>query len=299
MDKTHPTRQRRGIALLVTLVTITIIAVMMGTLLGALDSVQKDSRNTAALLQANTYYADIAQWLKAFKEKEQLFRTLYQSPIPLMSEDGAFSIAIACKPVLAGVNINWLGMEHDTKKYPQYATAQKLFDAIAVEYALKDPAMLLEMLLEEIGVGSKFVEKERSRLSQKRGIASFQHFKSILSRYQMQVDDPGAGGVPWDRFFAFVPEAEVIDSDHISAELVSLLFEVDMAIAKEEWQVGDGALAQFASTYGLEYDTQIFSKHFIEYAQCEVGFEYAQERYRFSFVDREGEVKHFEFLGRQ
>lgn len=299
MDKTHPPKQRRGIALLITLVTITIITVMIGILFGALESVRKDSRNTTALLQANTYYADIAKLLKEFKEKELLFSTLYQSPIPFMSEDGAFSIIIECKPLLAGVNINWLGMEHDTKMYPKYAITQKLFDAIAVEYDLEDPGMLLEMLLEEIGAESKFVEKERSRLFQKRGIISFQQFESILSRYQMQADDPGVGRVPWSRFFAFVPEAEFIDGDQMSAELVSLLFDVDMAIVKEEWQAGDGALAQFALTYGLEYDTKIFAKKFIEYAQCEVGFDYAQERYRFSFVDMEGEVKHFEFFGRQ
>jgi hypothetical protein len=299
MDKTDSPKQRKGIALLITLVTIAMIIVIIGTLLGALDSVRKDSKGTTALLQANIYYADIAKLLKEFDQKEVLFKTLYQSPIPFMSEDGAVSIVIQCKPLLAGVNINWLGMERDTKKYPKYAITQKLFDDIAAKYTLEDPAMLLEMLLEEIGSQSKFVKKPKSRLFQKRGIMTIQQFEAILSRYQMLADDPGAGRVPWDRLFSFVPEAEVIDGDNMSAELVSLLFDIDLAVVQEEWQQEEGALARFALTYGLEYDNKIFTTKFTEYAQCEVGYDYAQERYRFSFVDMNGEVKHFEFYGRQ
>ena len=299
MDKPWFYRQRKGIALLITLITIAVMMVLVGTLVSALGSAQKDSRDTAALLQANIYYTNIVNIFKKIKEKEVLFSTLYQSPIPFATEEENFFMTVGCRPLANGININWLGLENDTKMYPNYAITQKLFDAIAVTYNLADPTMLEEMLLEEIRNDEKFQQKFHSRLLQKSGIINYQQFAQIIERYQLEADDPVVMTIPWEKLFSFTTEVDVVDGDYMSPEVVSILFDIELSTVEEEWVPGSGALKTFTQSYNLEYDKKVFAQKFVEHAVCEVVYTYADEPYRFAFVYSQGEVKHFEFFGRQ
>jgi len=299
MDKPLFRRQRKGIALLITLVTIAVMMVLVGTLVSALGSVQKDSRDTASLLQANLYYTNIVNIFKKVKEKEPLLSTLYQMPIPFSVEEENFFMTVGCRPLANGININWLGLENDTKMYPNYAITQKLFDAIAATYNLSDPMLLEEMLLEAIGQDEAFAPKPHSRLQQKRGIIGYRQFADIIDRYQFEADDPVVAMIPWEKLFSFSAEANVTDGDYMSAEAVSVLFDMELSAVEEEWVPGNGALKAFAQSYNLEYDKKIFAQKFVEHAECEVIYTYAEEPYKFTFVYSQGEVKHFEFFGRQ
>jgi hypothetical protein len=299
MDKPWFYRQRKGIALLITLITIAVMMVLVGTLISALGSVQKDSRNTASLLQANVYYTNIVNIFKKIKDKEVLFSTLYLAPVPFATEEENFLMTVGCRPLANGININWLGLENDTKMYPNYAITQKLFDAVSATYNLSDPGMLEEMLLEAIGKEGKFQQKFHSRLLQKRGIIDYQQFAHVLERYQLEADDPVVTTIPWEKLFSFTTETNVTDGDYMSAEAVSVLFDIELSVVEEEWIPGSGALKTFTQSYGLEYDKKIFSQKFVEEAECEVTYRYADEPYRFTFVYSQGEVKHFEFFGRQ
>jgi len=290
---------RKGFALLITLSVLAVIIALTGILLSYFDEVRKDATTTKALIQGNLYYADIRKTFKNFKKKETLFTTLYLMPVPLSSPDGKFSVMLKCRPLANGVNINWLGLGNSQEMVEQYNAAQSLFDTISQTYNLEDAGRLQEMLLEEIGGKEKFVQKEQSRLRQKNGIISYKQFEGIISRYQLEVDDQKVSRVPWAKLFAFSPTAKVIDGDYISAELISLLFDIDLATVKEEWMEGEVKLKTFVQNSGGTYNQKLFAQDFLEEVQCEVQYGHADERFRFRFVDIQGEVKDFEFYGKQ
>ncbi len=304
MDKSKYTIHRRiphrkGFALLITLSVLAVIIALTGILLSYFDEVRKDATTTKALIQSNLYYADIRKIFKNFKEKNTLYTTLYLTPVPLSSPDGRFSLMLKCRPLANGVNINWLGLGNSQEMLEQYNAAQKVFDTISQTYNLEDAGRLQEMLLEEIGGKEKFVQKEQSRLRQKNGIISYKQFEGIISRYQLEVDDQKVSRVPWAKLFAFSRTAKVIDGDYISAELISLLFDIDLATVKEEWIEGEGELKTFVQNSGGTYNQKLFAQDFLEEAECEVQYGHAGERFRFKFVDIQGEVKDFEFYGKQ
>jgi len=290
---------RRGIALLITLSVLAVIISLTSVLISYFDIVRKDATATKALIQADLYYEDIRKIFKKFKKKKTLFTTLYQMPIPLSSPDGRFSVLLACHPLANGVNINWLGLGNTSATVEQYNAAQKVFDTVVQVYGLEDVGRLYDMLLEEIGGKKRYVQKEQSRLSQKKGIISYRQFEEILSRYQFETDDQKVGRVPWEKLFSFTPTAKVIDGDYISAELLAILFNIDLDAVKEEWVAGKLKLKSFVEERGEAYPAKLFAQDFLEESGCEVQYEHAGERFRFAFADIEGEVKNFEFYGKQ
>ena len=290
---------RKGFALLITLSVLAVIIALTGILLSYFDEVREDASTTKALIQGNLYYADIKKTFKNFKKKKTLYTTLYLMPVPISSPDGKFSLMLKCRPLANGVNINWLGLGNSQEMVEQYHAAQKVFETISQVYSLEDTGRLEEMLLEEIGGKKKFVQKEQSRLRQKNGIISYKQFEGIINRYQLEVDDQKVGRVPWSKFFVFSPTSKVIDGDYISAELISILFDIDLATVKEEWIEGEVKLQTFVQNSAGTYNKKLFTQAFLEETECDVQYGHASERFRFKFVDIQGEVKDFEFYGKQ
>ncbi len=299
----HSVAQRKGFALILTLSALTVIIALTAVLINYLDEARKDATTSKAMIQGNLYYSDIKKVFKGFKKKKTLFGTLYLSPVPLVSEDGRFSVIVDCKPLANGVNINWLAAGNESNMAAQYDAVRKVFDSLVQNYDIEDPSRLEEMLLEEIGGSRKYVQKEQSRLRQKNGIISFKQFTDILDRYQRETDDRKIARIPWEKFFVFNerpkdPQADLIDGDYISAELLTVLFDIDLASVKEEWAEGT-ELKTFVSELGGSYNAKLFTQDFLDRSQCDVAYDYEGERFMFRFVDIEGEVKNFEFFGKQ
>jgi hypothetical protein len=294
---------KKGFALIITLSALAVIIALTAVLVTYLDEARRDASMSKAMIQGDLYYADIKKVFKGFKEKKNLYNVLYLSPIPLVSDDGKFSVIVACKPLSNAVNINWLAFGNNNKMLEQYDAVQKVFEAIVVNYSIENPGMLEEMLLEEIGTDAKYVQKEQSRLRQKNGIISLKQFTDILDRYQREADDSKIAEVPWEKLFVFKeaskdPESNLIDGNYVSAELLALLFDIDLETVKEEWIKGS-ELKKFVSDMGGTANEKLFAKEFLEESQCDVAYDYEGERYSFRFVDIEGEVKNFEFFGKQ
>ena len=305
MDKpqncsSHYCVKREGFALLITLSVLAVLMALTGVLLGYFDSVRKDAVATKALIQADLYYTDIKKTITGFKDKKMLFTTLYETSLPLASEDGRFAITLNCQPLSNGVNINWLAYEESDAMAEQYSLAEKVFDRLVEQYEIQDAMRLKELLLQEVrGGGHRFIEKEDSRLLQKNGIISFQQFESVITAYQFEVDDPKIGTVPWKQFFIFRPMTQKIDGNYLSAALISILFDIDLEIVKEEWIEGVTKLKAFVQEYGAVYNKKIFRDKFNEEAVCKVNYTYMGEQFAFTFIDSDGEVKNFEFNGKQ
>ena len=302
MDKTQSTgnvvKSRQGFALLITLSVLSVIIALTMVLLSYFEEVQQDSSDTKALIQADVYYTNITNVFQNFKNKKTLFSVLYSTALPLSTEDGRFSLLLQCDPLQKGVNVNWLGWGRE--KEALQSVAQELFELLAQEYDIEDVGRLQEILLEEIGGKSTFVQKEQSRLHQKNGIISYQQFEEVLGRYQFEVDDPKIGTVSWDKYFSFSPGAEKIDAEYASPELIAYLFSMDVETAKE-WIAGAGSLEDFVALNGGEYTERksiLAGKTFLEATECLVSYTLDEQQYRFRFEYIEGESKHFEFYGK-
>ena len=307
MDETQSiettVKSRQGFALLITLSVLSVIIALTTVLLSYLEEVQQDSSDTKALIQADIYHTNITNIFQGFKDKKTLFSVLYNSALPLSTPDGRFSLVLQCDPLYKGVNINWLGLENNRKKTAFYNVAQELFEMLAQEYSIEDAGRLQEMLMEEIGIKNRLLQKEQSRLDQKNGIISYQQFTELVSRYQFEVDDPKVGSVPWKSYFSFSPEAEKIDAEYSSPELISYLFDIDLATV-EEWtsSIEKVSLEEFVRNNGGDYaqrKTVLAAETVLEAAECSVGYAIAEEQYRFRFEYIEGGAKHFEFYGKQ
>ena len=292
-------RQRSGFALLITLSVLAVLIALTGVLLSYFDTVRKDAAGTKALIQGDLYYADVRRIITDFKEKKTLFATLYQIPVPLASPDGRFDLVLQCHPEANGININWLGKEDDPQMNVQYKTAQKLFEAIVQNYGLEDAGRLEELLLEAMQGKKTFAAREDKRLLQKNGIISFKQFTRILQRYQFETDDQKIATVPWKKYFVFGDRGDVVDGDYLSAELIAILFNIDLDTVKEGWVQGGMKLKDFVQGMGSKYDDKLYAEGFVEEVGCSVQYAYEDGRYAFTFKDSEGEVKDFEFNGKQ
>jgi len=125
----------------------------------------------------------------------------------------------------------------------------------------------------------------------------------MLDRYQREADDSKISRIQWKKFFVFNKrpkdsQVDLIDVNYISEELLAVLFDIDLASVKEEWAEG-GELKTFVSELGGSYNTKLFTQDFLDQSQCDVAYDYEGERFAFHFVDIEGEVKNFEFFGKQ
>jgi|GEM_PF-329769 len=308
-------RKRRGFALIITLSVLAVVIALTAILMGYMDSVRRDASYTKALVQGNIYFADLKQMLQTQfkKNRKPLYTQLYQTTIPLTTASGKFSMLLHCYPLANGVNMNWLGYESDRAMTLQYETAQMVLEKLSTKYRLKDPNRLEEMLLEVIGKSEKGVhEVAFKRMRQKNGILSFADFQQLIERYRFEADDANVLHIPWRDYFVFLPRSKaksiksrqkesVIDGDYISAELLSLLFDLDINMVKESWVPSEGALKQFLSEVGEggAYQKALFAQSFLNESGCEVSYGYGGEQFMFQFIDSKKEVKNFEFYGKQ
>jgi len=296
-------KHRQGFALLLTLSVLSVVIALTMVLLSYFDEVHQDASDTKALIQADVYYADISSIFQRFKNKKALFSVLYRSPLPLRTPDGRFSLMLRCKPLSAGVNINWLGGKNSGVKNTEgrEELAQELFDELAQEYDIEDAGRLQELIFQEIGTKNRLNTKEQSRLHQKNGIISYQQFEGLVSRYQFEVDDPKIGAVPWQKYFSFSLRTDKIDAEYSSPELISYLFDIDLASVRE-WvaDIEKVSLANFVQNNGGDYAQRkalLADKVFLDETECFVHYGSSGTQYSFRFEYMQGEAKHFEFYG--
>ncbi len=304
MDKTKDitmvTSSQRGFALIITLSVLSVVIALTVVLLSYFTEVKEDAETTKALIQGDVYYADVLEQLAKFKGKEKsFFNHLYRRSVSLHTPDKRFSLVLKCRPLSSGININWLALDHNSKKSYLFQEAQILFDTLAQQYNLEDADRLLEMILREIGTGKKYVKLEQSRLIQKNGIISYQQFSDIVKRYEIEVDDMNVARVPWGKYFSFLRKSEKIDVEYSSAELISFLFDIDLR-SVQEWKrmLKRPSLEVFVNDNGGNYAEKknLFagSKSVAE-ARCTVTY---GAGYKFTFDYIEGEAKYFEFFGK-
>ncbi len=290
---------RKAIALLITLTVIAALLALMGVAFSYLERAKKDSLHTLAIVQANIYYADIARTLDGLlkgKNASDIISTLYLAPQTLQEQEGEFYLSIGCEPLSNGVDINWFGLQNDTKNQKKYAIVTKLFDTIATQYNLEDDSKLLEFIMEDIEG-----KNESIRLKQKKGIISPKQFNTIINRYVAETGDTKALNINWKQYFSFVSPNANIDSKYVSSELIALLFDLDLKSVDEGWIEGED-LAEFLNDNGANmemYDKTIFSNALSKQMKCTTSYAYNSGVYSFSFNYLDGKAQYFEFYSKQ
>jgi len=306
MDKTklshYTVRTQSAFAMMITFSVLLILISLTMVLLSYFNQVRDDAEDTTAMIQANVYYADIVNTFDKFKNKKDLFTKLYSRAVIMDAPSKKFKMFLTCKSLSSGVNINWLGKENIPSMQEAYSFIQLVFDTLAQEYQLSDISKLKEMLLEEMGGEKPYIEREYSRLRQKKGIISYEQFATIVTNYQIEVDDPRASTVPWEKYFTFSNDATVIDAEYSSPELLSLLFDIYIDVVRA-WY-GDPkrpSLESFVNENGGEYKSKkniIAGQKFLGESKCTVSYKSLNKDYTFKFKYIKGAAKHFEFYGK-
>lgn len=292
---------REGFALMITLSVLAVVISLTMVLLSYFSEVKESADMTKALIQADVYYADITSQLKRLKNNQ--LKQLYKYPVALHSPKGRFEVALQCRPIATGININWLKYENNRKYYRLFDEAQGVFDKLMVEYRVESPDRLREMILQELQSGSKYITKAQSRLRQKNGIISYKQFADIVKRYEVENDDRRVGHIPWGRYFSFSLTAKKINVDYSSSELIAYLFDLDIQLVRE-WMalppMEKPSLQTFVTDNGGDYQAKkaLISSDAKE-SRCRVRYKYGGGQYSFGFEYIAGEAKHFEFYGKQ
>ena len=298
---------RKGIVLFITLSIIIAMLGLVGVIFTYLDKAKKNTSYTSAMIQANMFFGDTSRAIKIIlkrvgnkrDKKKMIADTLYLAPLTVQPEDSDTFVTVECRPLDAGININWLGYEDNKSMQPQYDMAQMVFDKMVDEYSIQDATLLLDKILETIKQDREIESK--SRIRDKRGINSIEQLNKIVRDYQFEADDKEIALIDWELFFSFDYDTPLIDGDYISANLVAMLFDMAYDVIKEEWFMGDD-LEKFISKHNGDksnYNKKIFTKDIIERLSCKVTYSYQSGIYSFGFDYLDEGAKKFEFYGNQ
>jgi hypothetical protein len=309
MDKLSEFRKktvasRKGFALLLTLSILAIVIGLTSTLVSYMSTARSSATATRALIQGNIFYADIQAVLKKFKsQKEVLYKILYKTPVPFELDNGRLSIMLKCEPLANSVNINWIAYGDDSKFDAQYQAVQKVFEYLAQRYNLVNINLLEEKIIARIKNQDTY-DDFSDRLKSNKFILSYKDFEKILFEYSQEENDKNIIKIPWNKYFVYNivdkdPKNNLIDGNYMSAELISVLFDMEIDIIKDEWEMGETKLGTFLNNNGVKFDKKLFVQKFYTQTQCEVYYDYMDNRFKFTFNDIDNEVKNFEFYGRQ
>jgi len=306
MDKT-----KRGIALFITLLVIASILSIVAVSFSYLEKVQKDAGTMSAIIQGNLFYKNTTDILKRFFPKNNIdskkLDMIYNLPLTIAEPKSGFSINLQCKPLMVAIPIKWLDIKF-TKKYPARLKLAKdtLFKLIEM-YEIDEANRLEELIIAKVNGEKNEYNEYEERLENKKGIMSRKEFDNMLLDYRLRYDDDKVFKIPWEKYFVFrdVNEKTKIDGAYISAELISMTFEIPLDSVKDDWlrerDVSENKmtlieyLAQNSS--GEVINEKLFSKKALNNMHCEERYSYHDRFYSFSFDYSNERSANFEFNG--
>ena len=306
MDKT-----KRGIALFITLLVIASILSIVAVSFSYLEKVQKDASKISALIQANILYKNTTEILKNFfpkgKTDDKKLQMIYTLPLMLNEPKSGFNINLKCNPLLVAVPIKWLDEKFTKKKIDRLELARKVLTAILEKYEIEEPNKLEEMIISKVTGENQQDREYQPRIKQPKGIFSKKEFYKLLLDYRMRYDDAKVFKIPWDKYFVFidVTDKAVIDGDYITAELISIAFDIPLQSVKDDWIVPTNieedkmTLKEFLTRNATEevFDNKLFSNKALNVMHCEERYSYRDRYYSFSFDYSEERSVNFEFHG--
>ena len=298
-------KRKRGIALFITLMVIASIMSIIAVSFSYLEKVQKDAGKTSAIIQGDLLYNNTVEILKRFfpagSNNSDKLELLYTTPLPLNEPKSGFSLTISCQPLMKGVPISWLD-ESLTQKVPEKtALAKRVLQTVIEQYDIEDPNQLEELITQTISAKPLENEEYRPRIRAKKGIVSKEQFNRIITDYLFLADDTKVLTIPWEKYFTFtaVDNGTKIDGVYLSAELISVAFDIPIEIVQDSWNPQEMTLVEFLKQNGVSkpINKNIYSNKALNAMHCETTYTYRKNQYGFNFNYIEGRSGNFEFNG--
>jgi len=291
-------KKRNAITLFITLAVIVALLALVGIVFGYLSKARAKAQDKAALIQANVIYADASNTLAKYlgkKPSNGILKQIYSIPVAIKESKGSFNMMLACAPSHAAVPIVWL-KEPTAKSQDKFSVASILFDKIALEANIKDPQYLLKLIQDAIASKQQIKFGVESRLQRRENFLSYSNFLAILNEYNLQKGDANVYKARWRDFYSFGEGYEKIDSNYLSADLVSYLFDIDKQIVQEGFT--DNNLKKFLYDNGADmelFNSKVFSKGVVVAMRCTINYAFGKGYYSFDFDYTKGKVHGFEF----
>lgn len=227
--------KKKGIALLITISLVAVIASLIGISAGILEHSFKRISNKKFLIQSNSFIAGFTDVLKSATNDVNDSDTLdifLSLPFAFEQKSRDLSVDIYFSSEANALNPNeMLEESNSTKKSKQNSdikpSFEAYFDNILTVYNVSDKILLLSMIadsvdsdLKERTTGSE-IALEDPFFSQGK-IYSLDHFYQILDNYKRLTLDYSVDKVPWETLLSF--NNKKIDLNHIEPETLKVLF---------------------------------------------------------------------------
>jgi len=276
---------------------------LIGLLFGYLDEARRKAEAEAALIQADLIREDLGNLLQKHLHKRpsgSTLQTLYATPLTLYPEHSDFGVTARCSPLLDRIPIAWLGWSEDRRHLQYYRLARHLFDRLTDAADLKDPEKFYAMLRQTLD-GRHLLFGHPDGLDGPPLHMSREAFAALMDDYRYLADDPNIYRIPWNDYFQLDSLGTVprfLDRNFLHPRLVSLLFDVDPAIVRDEYT--PGKLDRFLHTIGKAtrpYD-RFFAKTSPGAVHCDLIYSFREGQYNVSFDYMDQRILNFE-LGRE
>jgi len=300
-------KRKEGIALFITLMVIASIMSIIAVSFSYLEKVQKDAGATSAIIQGDLLYKNTISILKRFfpkgQDNSEKLKLIYTMPLILSEPKSGFALNLSCQPLLTGVPISWLDKANTGNNVEKINLAKNVLTLVMEQYEIEEPARLEELIFFEIRGRVNQNSDYQPRINTQKGIVSKNQFDRILSNYRLLYDDPKAQNVPWERYFSFsqVDAKTKIDGIYLTAEFISVAFEIPIEIVQDSWIVGESTLLTFLRENSIiaPVNKNIYSNKALSAMHCEQTYAYKDGQYKFNFDYIEGRSGNFEFNGKE
>ena len=222
-------------------------------------------------------------------------------PLMLSEEKSGFGLNLSCKPVMVGVPISWLDKAIVPKSPEKLNLAHEILNLVMERYNVQEPNELENLILSTVTGKVSENEDNAPRIRSQKGVVSKSQFKRIVSDYSLRFDDLKVLSIPWERYFSFtkVGKKTKIDGAYLSAEFISVAFDVPIEIVKENCIVGKSTLKSFLAENSVSesLNKKIYSLKALNAMHCEETYAYRDGFYKINFDYIEGRSGNFEFNG--
>jgi hypothetical protein len=213
---------RKSIALFLTLIFITVILAIVGSIIGIYKKISKNnferdiSQNSVLIMNVKNILDNVVKDLNKSNIKK-----IYNS-FPVINRDGDFKVLITIKPLLDKININ----EYFDKNKKKYISL--FLDNILDYYQIKDPIFFKALIEDTLDkddierVGNSEI-RLKDKFFKNGKIYNYEHFKKILDYYAKYSEDKNIYKIPWKNLIWFGNKKSIIDCDIINKNVAKFL----------------------------------------------------------------------------
>jgi hypothetical protein len=213
---------RKSVALFLTLIFLTIILGVVGSIIGIYREISKSgfekniSQNSVLIINIKSILDNITKDLNKSNIKK-----IYDI-FPVSNKDGTFRVLIKIKPLLDKININEY-KNNSKKKY-----VELFLNNVLEYYQIKDPIFFKALIEDTLDnddierIGNSEI-KLKDKFFKNGKIYNYKHFQKILNYYAKYTEDKDIYKIPWKSLIWFGNKKSIIDCNIINQNVAKFL----------------------------------------------------------------------------